>query len=115
MLLTGVLTTCPSSCDMGGVVVTALRGDRLGAGTMTVPVDPVDGLISSARGGGSHCREKLSRETRTCLRGDCIIVGEAEVMTAPTSLARGVLLLRLAASAAGRLLSVRVVELLKSA
>ena len=101
---------------MGGVVVTARKGDRLGAGTMTVPVEPVDGLISSARGGGSHCREKLSRETSICLRGDCIIVGEAEEATpALASLARGVLLLRLAASAAGRLLSVRVVELLKSA
>jgi hypothetical protein len=101
---------------MGGVVVTARKGDRLGAGTMTVPVEPVDGLISSARGGGSHCREKLSRETSICLRGDCIIVGEAEEVTpALASLARGVLLLRLAASAAGRLLSVRVVELLKSA
>ena len=115
MLLTGVLTPCPAFSDMGGVVVTALKGDRLGAGTMTVPVEPVDGLISSARGGGSHCREKLSRETSMCLRGDCTIVGETEVTPALASLARGVLLLRFAASAAGRLLSVRVVELLKSA
>jgi hypothetical protein len=44
-----------------------------------------------------------------------MIAGEAEVTPAPTSLTRGVLLLRLAASAAGRLLSVKVVELLKSA
>jgi len=42
-LLTGVVTPCPLSCDMGGVVVIVLRGDRLGAGTMTVPVEPVDG------------------------------------------------------------------------
>ena len=40
---------------MGGVVDTVRSGDRLGAGTtVTVPVEPTEGLISSARGGGSH-------------------------------------------------------------
>lgn len=44
-----------TSCDMGGVVETVRNGDRLGAGTtVTIPVDPAEGLISSARGGGSH-------------------------------------------------------------
>ena len=44
-----------TSCNVGGVVETARSGDRLGAGTtVTVPVEPAEGLISSARGGGSH-------------------------------------------------------------
>lgn len=94
--------------------MTALNGDRLGAGTTTVPVEPADGLMSSARGGASYCREKLSREGGICLRGDGITVGEAVVPPAAISPARGVLELRLAASAAGRLFDVRVVELLMS-
>lgn len=98
-----------ASCDTGGVVVTARNGDRLGAGTIvTVPVEPADGLMSSARGGGSHCREELLREIGSCLLGDWITIGDGDA-------ARGVLELRLAASATGRLFDVKVVELLKSA
>ena len=102
-----------ASGAMGGVVETARSGDRLGAGTtVTVPVEPAEGLISSARGGGSHCREKLFCEIGKCLLGDWITVGDADVLV---SFARGVLESRLAASAAGRLLEVKVVEWLRSA
>jgi len=94
-------------------VVTARSGERLGAGTtVTVPAEPADGLISSARGGGSTCREKLLREVGKCLLGDWITIGDADTVI---SFARGVLELRLAASAAGMLLEVKVVEWLRSA
>jgi hypothetical protein len=102
-----------ASCDKGGVVVTARKGDRLGAGTIvTVPVEPAEGLMSSARGGGSTCREKLLREVGKCLLGDWITMGEADAFV---SFAREVLEMRLTASAAGRLLEVKVVEWLRSA
>jgi hypothetical protein len=101
-----------ASRKVGGVVVIARSGDRLGAGTIvTVPVEPADGLMSSARGGGSTCREKLLVVIKFLL-GDWITTGDTDVSA---SFVRGVLELRLAASAAGRLFDVKVVELLRSA
>jgi hypothetical protein len=92
--------------------VTALNGDRLGAGTIvTVPDEPAEGLMSSARGGGSTWREKLL-EVIKFLLGDWITIEDRGVLA---SFARGVLELRLAASAAGKLFDVKVVELLRSA
>jgi hypothetical protein len=67
--------------------------------------------MSSARGGGSTCREKLL-EVIKFLLGDWITIVDKGVLA---SFARGVLELRLAASAAGKLFDVKVVELLRSA